>query len=639
MTFLTPLGLLGLIGVPILILIYVLKRRYRDETVPSTFLWRRSLAYRKRQLPFNLRNSLLLILQLLAIVLVSFILARPTVPAGKSGEVIAILDASASMSAKDSAGQTRFARACEQIADLAEKADGNHRVTVIVAGAEASCAVYRSESASEIRAAVADAVCGTADSDMEGALALAKDVQMENTRAVIRLFTDTRYEVSEGVTVTDVTHGEWNSSALGLTATSSGGVIRFTGKVASYGEDASLTVSLYVDGEFVSVKKVNCTSGTPVDVEFRDYEATSYTYAEMIVTCSAYAEAIEEDNAYTLYQDASIGKKILLVKAPDYRDAFLYTALRATGRATVKNVQLTSSDVDENGYEAFGTGKGGRVDYRGYDIYIFAGVLPALMPTDGAVWLIDPPEIPSEFPLSVGEEVTAIEGQQKNLAASLLSDPEYAAIVSGLTLDRISVNRYLPLLFDPSSGFRSLLTCDGDTVVAAGKLGFTRTVVWTLKDSNFAVNLSDYPLFVRNLVDYSMPSVLDAVYYPVGTSCNILMPAGATKAEILRDGDPVYAWDASDAAYTFAREGDYEIRVTATRLSKSGIEEDTTLSYYCYVGLDEGESNIWRVEEEITPLALPEGHETEPEQVEIWQYFLIALLLILMAEWWVYYRV
>ena len=77
MTFLQPVGLVGLVGVPILILIYILKRRYREETVPSTFLWRRSLAYMKHRLPWSLRNSVLLALQLLGVIVFSLMLARP----------------------------------------------------------------------------------------------------------------------------------------------------------------------------------------------------------------------------------------------------------------------------------------------------------------------------------------------------------------------------------------------------------------------------------------------------------------------------------------------------------------------------------------------------------------------------------
>ena len=39
MTFLHPLGLLGLIGIPILIIIYIIKTQYTEQTISSTFLW------------------------------------------------------------------------------------------------------------------------------------------------------------------------------------------------------------------------------------------------------------------------------------------------------------------------------------------------------------------------------------------------------------------------------------------------------------------------------------------------------------------------------------------------------------------------------------------------------------------------
>ena len=39
MSFLYPLGLLGLIGIPILIIIYIIKTKYTEQTVASTYLW------------------------------------------------------------------------------------------------------------------------------------------------------------------------------------------------------------------------------------------------------------------------------------------------------------------------------------------------------------------------------------------------------------------------------------------------------------------------------------------------------------------------------------------------------------------------------------------------------------------------
>ena len=187
MTFLQPLGLLGLIGVPILILIYVLKRRYREETVPSTFLWRRSLAYMKRRFPWSLRNSVLLILQLIAVVLFSFMIARPTIPAPKTGEKIAVIDASAGMSAVGADGETRFSHALGLIDKFAQKADANHRVTIIVAGDVASYAVYRSDDKNEIRDAMKALSCGLGGCRLDDALALAERVQEENTEDIEKM--------------------------------------------------------------------------------------------------------------------------------------------------------------------------------------------------------------------------------------------------------------------------------------------------------------------------------------------------------------------------------------------------------------------------------------------------------------------
>ena len=39
MSFSYPLGLIGLIGVPILIIIYIIKTKHTEQIIPSTYLW------------------------------------------------------------------------------------------------------------------------------------------------------------------------------------------------------------------------------------------------------------------------------------------------------------------------------------------------------------------------------------------------------------------------------------------------------------------------------------------------------------------------------------------------------------------------------------------------------------------------
>ena len=49
MSFIYPLGLIGLVGVPILIIIYILRSKYNEQTVPSTYLWILSEKFFKRR--------------------------------------------------------------------------------------------------------------------------------------------------------------------------------------------------------------------------------------------------------------------------------------------------------------------------------------------------------------------------------------------------------------------------------------------------------------------------------------------------------------------------------------------------------------------------------------------------------------
>lgn len=104
MKLLTPLGLLGLLGIAVLILIYVIKPNYQQKTVSSTFVWKLSLKYKKKRVQINkLRNVLLILCQVLVLTACALILAEPNrvVKAETDpSEVIAIIDSSASMRAQ-----------------------------------------------------------------------------------------------------------------------------------------------------------------------------------------------------------------------------------------------------------------------------------------------------------------------------------------------------------------------------------------------------------------------------------------------------------------------------------------------------------------------------------------------------------
>ncbi|MDE6613250.1 MAG: BatA domain-containing protein, partial [Clostridia bacterium] len=116
MSFYYPLGLLGLLGIPVLILIYIIKSKYTEQTISSTYLWELSEKFLKKRKPVSkLTGILALILQILAIIAASLLIAHPvfTVP-DSANDICFILDGSASMN-MHSGGSTRFERAQDEI--------------------------------------------------------------------------------------------------------------------------------------------------------------------------------------------------------------------------------------------------------------------------------------------------------------------------------------------------------------------------------------------------------------------------------------------------------------------------------------------------------------------------------------------
>lgn len=134
MGFLAPLGLatLGLGG--LIVALHMLRVRRQERRVPSTLLWRSLHQDPPASLPWQPpRASLLLLLQLLALLALGLALARPFLPSGEIGgeHVIVLLDRSVSMAAGD-LEPSRLEAAKARVLEIAELA-GDAPLTVLAA--------------------------------------------------------------------------------------------------------------------------------------------------------------------------------------------------------------------------------------------------------------------------------------------------------------------------------------------------------------------------------------------------------------------------------------------------------------------------------------------------------------------------
>src|SRR6266851_1116650 len=178
MNFLAPLALALGITLPIVVVFYLLKVRRHDEEVSSTFLWNDLIRDLAAHEPLQrLKWNLLLLLQLLALGLITFAAARPF-PAQigqKPVQAILLVDASASMQAKD-VQPSRFAKAVEAARGTLSNLPDNSLATAILVAAHPQVLVSATADRQQVERALASAQPSGAAADMREALLLARSL-------------------------------------------------------------------------------------------------------------------------------------------------------------------------------------------------------------------------------------------------------------------------------------------------------------------------------------------------------------------------------------------------------------------------------------------------------------------------------
>ena len=606
MSFLYPLGLLGLIGIPILIIIYIIKSKYTEQTVSSTYLWTLSQKFLKRKNPISrLTGIISLILQLLSILLVSLCIARPIIYVpDMAKEYCFILDASGSMNMRDQEA-TRLDRAKGEIETVIEESMDGSVYSLVYVGDTTKVVYERMTDKKQALSLLSGVETAYGDVDYTDALNVAQGYFDENKAASVYLVTDKDYEKHDNVQIINVANGEQNYAVSEVSYTIMDDELTVNGQLVSYESNATLTVDLYVDDSTMALMSETLDVEKGVKTPFQ-IKAELDRFSSLRIYVGA-TDALAMDNEYIIYDMTSENSyNTLLVSDTPF---FVQSLMEA----------LVNAELDVVSTEDY-------TPSSGYGLYIFDSYTPETLPRDGAVWLINPTGNVEGSGFVVREQVELEKADTLDVSQS--SSSTVKKLKADMVGDAIYVSQYAKC--GMYRNFTSLYTHKGNPIVFAGTNEYgNREVVFAfdLHKSNLPL-LYDYIVMMRNFIEYSFPKMVDKTDYYCGDIVDINVLANCKSIRIDSPLGNVAYLDTSSAVSTLdlTEVGVYTVTMNVA---------DTKRVFYLYSAMAESERipTVEEAEFSLAGIATEGGFDGIYDPI-LWLF--IALALVFLADWGVY---
>ncbi len=622
MSFVYPLGLLGLIAIPVLIIIYIIKNKYTEQVIPATYLWTLSERFLKKKNPLRrLTGILSLILQICAVIFISLAVARPIfVLKNAANDYLFIIDASGSMNMESEEG-TRFEIAKQRVKDVILNAANGSAFTLICDG-ETTDKVFENIEDSRTAAGMIDELEPTFSvNSLTGALSLAQEYFSANPSLEVYLVTDKTFKESKNINIIDVSSNEENYSVtdVRITKENAKNTLTVEGKVWSHESDAELNVSLYVDTDEQPVQTltVNVIALEGMSVKFV-YNDVDYTYVKVKIENQ---DALAVDSQSIIYNVKSDSRyKTLIVT--DGSPLFIKAALSSLGNLT----------VDVKTYEEY------KNSTEEYGLYVFDSCSPEALPHDAAVWFFNPTEMLNNvgntgFTISERQDFgnDLEEGKLENWAQ--LSYNHSTASVMEIFLQNVNYDDIYIAAYKRCElvrNYHELLYCGDDPVVFAGVNGYgNRQVVFAfdIHDTDLAVT-HDFAVLTYNLINYTFPEIIDKTDYICGETAFINVLAGC---ESIRVDSPLGNTHYLDTGSEIA-----ELEITEAGIYTVSLISGTNQTVFNLYGNMEMSESVTSVTDEQFIVAGEKSSDKRDGRYENLLYLFIILAVVYVADWMVY---
>ncbi len=642
MTWVTPSAglLLGAIVIPLLLLLYFLRLRRQPLRISSTMLWERAVEDLHANTPFQrLRPSMLLLLQLIALVLVALALMQPQIEGGspREGTHVILIDRSGSMTAVNSDGTTRLDTAKEKARDLVNQIYGGGlfsstggETMVIAFSDHAEVVTPFTNSKQQLLHAIESIQPTHGKSIVSEPLKLARaytttvdpeqDGISSNEFAQLELFSDGLIEdiqdqaLQGGETLQYHMIGSPLDTNIGISTIdakrsdeSSDQVQVFLSLINTTPQDETVEIELRIDGVPVGVQEVRIPKQTDnlAGISSLVFVPFSMPQSGVIEAHLLREDSLAIDNQTSLIIPPAKELKVLVAEEGAQ---IVRTVLQGMPLADLKVVDSSTlrSMIESD-------------DLSAYDVVVIRDLHIDSLPQGKYLIFGEPPPISAFDTFADGEAQVMLVASENHPVMRFV---RYEDIVVTKGHDVVIQNEVETLL--EGSNWPAVMTYRGDGIQLV-------YVAFDPINSNWPY-LRSFPFFVFNGVQF------------LGHSGDQLTSSsreiGQTITEHIRVGDQVILTEPDGVKHTILVDKNGSVSWGPTRLSGvHTISSSQRDDLFFAINSPVQESKIASVEQiSIGAKEVSSSSSEGLSFIQLWPWALGAVLAVLIAEWWVYQK-
>jgi len=605
-TFLAPLAAALAITLPAIVALYFLRIRRPTRIVPALDLWPDQIRDRQANVPWQrLRFSWLLLLQLLVAAVLVAAAVQPALSASANlaPHTIVLIDASASMQAKD-VEPSRLDEAKRQVGAMIDQLGPQDRMTLIAVQSTARIVGSGSGDHDALHRALNAIAPANGPADLSAALSLASGIVRAGEESRAYLFSDgilepLRTSFANGLPFPiEYRRIGVSGENVGLTSL----VVRAGAqsraaylRVHNFGQQPrSFTLEWRSDAGLIDVRSVSLAAGQAEDLALPVPDAAN--------TVTARIEAKDNfglDDSVTAVARAPRAFHVLLVTPGN---VFLEQALRLR----------TDFQLDVIAPAAYRSS-------TSYAMTVFDRYSPSAMP-DAPFVMVDPP---AGSPLAGGAQVGI-----GRVRASDAGDP----LLNNVSLQDVHIAKSQDMR--ASTFGRALITSLQTPLVLVRDAPFRQVLVgFDIHDSDLPLRIG-FPVLMQNLSEWMLPPSVPSRSFHPDETVTIVPENGAKTVTVVRpDGSRRQL--ATGSIATFA-----DTDLLGVYMVEQTVSGNTDRSWFAVNLFSDTTSQLVPVDR----LALPPSKVFSTAQtnhrglIQVWPWIALLALVLVLAEWLAFHR-